>query len=290
MENRNIIQEDKIVESLKNKFKSISSILIKIKHLKIIIEDSNSEDVNYQIFNQIVTRLNNIKDIFESIEFNDYFPKFCSDLQSALYSISTLRDLMIQVNNNEIIHSSIISYRPGYFISFIASTFMKLRVAIVSNFLMSKFGYVGPSDIEFNKYFPGLSKRTPDYIFKDENRKLVLIVETSFTSSTGNGVYTKGYNKVTSKYYEEIYMIETRTNYKVIYCPIIFVDKMFSDSNVRSTRHDPFKTQKKPLLKEFLLLNLSIIYRFFYNNKSLSLYDIFTNSMSFLYNSIFDLD
>jgi hypothetical protein len=110
-------------------------------------------------------------------------------------------------------------------LKFITGSILKLRVAIISNSLMDIFNRAETTDIKFSVYFPGLSRRTPDYIFKDETKKECMVLETSYSSKRAKGIIAKGYSIQTSKYYEELYCIQ-EMGYKITYLPMIFYDKM----------------------------------------------------------------
>jgi len=141
-------------------------------------------------------------------------------------------------------------------IKLIIGGILKMRVAIISNIYMKQFGLNVNTDIEFNHYFPGTSKRTPDYIVKNDDLKEVIIIETSYSSKRVKGLYSKGISKETSKYYDEIMLIESRTEYQVHYVPLIFFDNMLSDNS--QSRH--FFDQQEEFLKTKFRYEKSLSY------------------------------
>jgi hypothetical protein len=114
---------------------------------------------------------------------------------------------------------------PEDMLSFITGSLLKLRVALASNLLLDVFGKAQDTDIEFNHYFKDLSKRTPDYIFADHEKRACIVIETSFSSRRSKGLIAKGVSFKTSKYYEEMFHILSK-GYSLDYLPIIFFDKM----------------------------------------------------------------
>jgi hypothetical protein len=109
----------------------------------------------------------------------------------------------------------------------IISSILKLRVEVVTDILLYGLGVISPQDVSFNDKLGIPSVRTPDFIH--DNGKEVMIMESNYSSRNAKGFYSKGIDYRSSKYYEEMYYIRTRTNKKIIYCPVIFFHTMTSE-------------------------------------------------------------
>jgi hypothetical protein len=190
----------------KNKFKFHHSLLDLI------------DKINYS-FSQL--DYSSLKLYYNEIELSKEFPflddECYIDLLNSLIVLN--RSLIIKYDNCD------------SHLELIIGTILKLRVAIISIVYMKQFGLNEESDKEFNQYFPGLSKRTPDFIIKDDNKNITFIIETSYSSKKVKGLYSKGVSKETSKYYDEIFLIESRTKFDVIYIPLIFFDNLDKEDN-----------------------------------------------------------
>jgi len=169
-------------------------------------------------------------------------PEFCI-MEDECHSL--LISMLIDINRKLIINRD----NCGESLKLIIGGLLKLRVAVVSNIYMKQFGLNSETDIEFNKYFPGLSNRTPDYIILRDDLNLVVIVETSYSSKKAKGIFSKGLNKETSKYFDEIFLIESRTNWKVEYIPLIFFDNMGSSSSIQDSFFCDQQLKLKSLFK-----------------------------------------
>jgi hypothetical protein len=109
----------------------------------------------------------------------------------------------------------------------IISSILKLRVEVVTDILLYGLGIISPQDVSFHDKLGIPSVRTPDFIH--DNGKEVMIMESNYSSRNAKGFYSKGIDYRSSKYYEEMYYIKTRTNKKIIYCPVIFFHTMTSE-------------------------------------------------------------
>lgn len=170
-----------------------------------------------------------LSDRISSIEGNDETLNLSFEcmllLVEFVYQFSSIYSMSIGENKD-------IKMFPGsdVVLSFITGTILKLRVALISNVYMSIYNMNTKSDIEFSRYFPGMSNRTPDYInIKNSNQQFnnVTIIETSYSSHRAKGIIAKGLTLNTSKYYEEMYHLK-KMGHNVDYVPLIFFDKMIN--------------------------------------------------------------
>jgi hypothetical protein len=190
----------------------------------------------------------NLKLYYNELELSKEFPYLNEDCYMDLLNslIILNKSLIIKYDNCD------------FSLELIIGTILKMRVAIISIVYMKQFGLNGESDKEFNQYFPGLSKRTPDFIIKDEEKSITFIIETSYSSKKVKGLYSKGVSKETSKYYDEIFLIESRTKFEVIYIPLIFFDNLDKEENNEFYK---FFLQQEKVLKDYFPYKSLDIYK-----------------------------
>jgi len=104
---------------------------------------------------------------------------------------------------------------------------LKLRVEVVTDFYLDIFSIKEKQDIELFKTLKVPSHRTPDIVFERSGK--IAIVETNYSSSSGKGYYSKGFDVSSSKYYEEMYYSKTRQDVDIYHYPIIFYHGIFDD-------------------------------------------------------------